>query len=389
MKLSRFIKDNPDLILADWDSFAATLEPASTRMTSKALRDHAQQILLAIALDIDTFQTSAEAVDKSQGLADKDSAPTPTAASVHGTLREISGFTLLQLTAEFRALRASVLRMWLSNITEFNKSVTADILRFNEAIDQALAESVVTFSEHANRTRDRFLAILGHDLRAPLFAISMAGTLLERSATNAERNVVTGQHLRRSAATMATMVNDLLEYSRTQLGGRMPMTPSSANMGDIYQAAIHDASAAYPGCIFEVDSTGDMQGNFDSVRLQQVITNLLTNAAQYRTADTPVRLEVRGRHEDVTIAVNNKGPCIPQDALAQVFSALVQLPLNEEQVSRPSTSMGLGLFIARETTLAHGGTINVVSEKISGTTFTVSIPRDFEALSPATGSEMS
>ncbi|MDQ3060053.1 MAG: hypothetical protein M3R45_11105 [Pseudomonadota bacterium] len=212
-------------------------------MTSEALRDHAHEILQAIALDIESLQSKAEQIAKSHG---NGPAEFPrSAASVHGTLREVSGFSLVQLTAEFRALRASVLRLWLPNISEFNQQAHEELVRFNEAVDQALAESAVTFSEHNNQTRERFLAILGHDLRTPLAAISMSGVLLERSKSS-DGNAVTGKRLRRSAATMSTMVNDLLEYSRTQLGGKMPIAPAPANMGDIVQAALHNAALVHP-----------------------------------------------------------------------------------------------------------------------------------------------
>lgn len=186
-------------------------------------------------------------------------------SATHGTLREVNGFSLVQLTAEFRALRASVLRLWLPSISEFNQEVHEELVRFNEAVDQALAESAATFSEHNNQTRERFLAILGHDLRTPLAAVSMTGSLLERSRS-VEGNAEIGKRLLRSAAPMSTMVNDLLEYSRTQLGGKMPMAPAPANMGDIVKAALNDAASANPDCIFELDLRGELWGVFDDVR---------------------------------------------------------------------------------------------------------------------------
>lgn len=232
----------------------------------------------------------------------------------------------------------------------------------------------MTFSEHNNQTRERFLAILGHDLRTPLAAISMTGSLLERSRSPVD-NVATGKRLLRSAATMSTMVNDLLEYSRTQLGGKMPISPAPANMGDIVQAALHSAALAHPDCVFELRSRGDLSGIFDDVRLQQVVINLLVNAAQYRAKGTNVVLDVAGELNDVVLSVTNLVPGIPAESFKTIFSALVQLPVEGEQPGRPRTSLGLGLFIARETALAHGGSIDVSSTDAAGTTFTVRIPR--------------
>ncbi|MGJ7543498.1 sensor histidine kinase [Variovorax sp. LT1R16] len=379
MKLSRFLTERTEDILVEWESFAKTLEPAAALMTSEALRDHAHQMIKAIALDIESAQSETEQTDKSHG---EGPAKFPQgAASIHGTLREVSGFSLVQLTAEFRALRASVLRLWLPNVSEFNEEVHEELVRFNEAVDQALAESAVTFAEHTNQTRERFLAILGHDLRTPLAAISMTGLLLMRSSAS-DGNIAIGKRLLRSSATMTTMVNDLLEYSRTQLGGKMPMTPAPANMGDIVKEALHNAAAAYPDCVFELRSHGELSGAFDDVRLQQVVVNLLTNAAQYSAKGTSVVLEVVGELDDVVLSVTNSGPAIPPEALTTIFSAMVQLPVEGEQSGRPRTSLGLGLFIARETALAHGGSIHVTSTEAEGTTFTVRIPR---AVAPPNG----
>ena len=177
---------------------------------------------------------------------------------------------------------------------------------------------------------------------------------------------------------MTTMVNDLLEYSRTQLGGKMPMAPTPGNMGDIVQAALHNAASANPDCIFELNSRGDLSGVFDDVRLQQVVVNLLANAAQYRAKGTHVVLDVTGELDDVVLAVTNRGPAIPAESLKTIFSAMVQLPVDGEQPGRPRTSLGLGLFVARETALAHGGSIHVASTDAEGTMFTVRIPRAVE-----------
>ena len=372
MRLARYLIEESEQILKEWDAFAETLEPAASEMSSEALRDHAQQILKAIASDIETSQSDAEQMAKSRGDGKK-SFPKG-AAAVHGTLREVSGFSLVQLTAEYRALRASVLRLWLPNITEFSEQVHDDLVRFNEAVDQALAESAVTFHDQTTRTRERFLAILGHDLRTPLAAISMTGRLLERSDDSAG-NAATGKRLLRSAATMTTMVNDLLEYSRTQLGGKMPMTPAPANMGDIVDAALHNARLAYPDCTFEQHAHGELSGVFDDVRLQQVLVNLLANAAQYRAKGSSVVVDVAGDADEVLFSVTNLGPVVPPEALATIFDAMVQLPIEEERQGRARTSLGLGLFIARETVVAHGGSIEVTSSQESGTRFTVRIPR--------------
>ncbi|MEN3364535.1 MAG: hypothetical protein V7606_1809 [Burkholderiales bacterium] len=380
MKLSRFIDEHKEEILVEWESFARKQLPAATGMSALALRDHAGQILSALSIDIETEQSPTEQYEKSKGMTDNNAG---SAASTHGTLRQISGFTLPQLIAEFRALRATVLRLWLPRVKQVTEETSNDMVRFNETIDQALAESAVTFADQTARTRDTFLAILGHDLRTPLAALAMAGDYLTMPEVGTLRTVEVGTQVQRSAATMTAMVNDLLEYARMHLGEGMPITRQQADVKEICHAALHDASAAHPDCPFEFNVSGDLTGEFDSVRLQQVITNLLTNAAQYRGGQHPVTIFAEGEPNAVVVKVKNFGPLIPSESLEAIFNPLVQLSTEQEQGSRPSTSLGLGLFIAREVTEAHGGTITADSNEQSGTIFTVRLPRD-QAVSAVT-----
>ena len=157
----------------------------------------------------------------------------------------------------------------------------------------------------------------------------------------------------------------------------MPFDPVLSNMGEIAQGAVNDARLANPDCELDIVLQNDLSGRFDAVRMQQVIMNLLANAAQYRTPGTPVALHVRGEDDVVTVSVTNRGPLIPADSMKTIFNALVQLPAGNEVVGSPSTSMGLGLFVAREIVLIHGGKIDATSTPDQGTVFLVTIPRAY------------
>ncbi len=372
MRLFDFIIGHTEAILAEWDAFARTLGPAAQDMSALALRDHAKPILIAIAEDMAQPETPREQLEKSQGLQPMAAG---SAAGTHGTLRHVSGFSLLQLTAEYRALRATVLRLWLPKVDHFSPEVSSDMVRFNETIDQALAESVRTYSEQGARTRDTFLAILGHDLRSPLATVTMAGDLLARQYSVDTPVGAIALRLRRSAASMTTMVNDLLEYARTQLGGMIPIVSVAQDMAPACAAAIQAAEAAHPDCRFLFTGDGELTCNFDHDRLQQVFANLLNNAAQYSPPGQPVSLHACGDTDAVVVQVRNQGSVIPSHALSMIFNPLVQLAVDPADQGRPSTSIGLGLFIAREITLAHGGSIEVDSSADCGTVFTVRIPR--------------
>src|SRR5512141_2731528 len=143
MRLHDFIRANRESILTEWETFARTCAPAGATMGVAALRDHANAMLTVIAADLTTAQGGYEQSEKSKGNApSSDSAPL-TAAESHGAGRAVSGFTVAQMVAEYRALRGSVLRLWMAAQGELGPAEIDDLIRFNEAIDQALAESIV------------------------------------------------------------------------------------------------------------------------------------------------------------------------------------------------------------------------------------------------------
>ena len=374
MKLDLFIQINMEVILAEWEAFARSLSPASGKMSKLALRDHAKQILLAIALDIETAQNPAEQVAKSKGMA-PDLEAGQSAASVHGALRQASDFSLVELSAEFRALRACVLRLWLAQLTDMTESTADEMVRFNEAIDQALAESVVTYTARADHMRELFLAILGHDLRAPLSSMSMAGDLLTSGKVDLAQVMAIGMRVKRGSRLMSSMVEDLIGFTRTQLGAGMPTLLHNADLKEVCQAAIDDARATHPDTLFELETEGQLTGQFDAVRMHQLFTNLLVNAAQYGTPGAAVRIIARQQGDQVMVEVANDGPVIPPESLESIFSPLIQLPGVDDD-TRPRTSLGLGLFVAREIALAHGGGISATSSEAGGTVFSVSLARD-------------
>lgn len=373
MKLDHFLREHIEEILAEWEAFSTTLVPTATP-SDMVLRDHARGMLQAIALDIETSQNPEQQYQKSRGNAPHLAGGVQSAAFSHGDHRQAIDFSLLQLCAEFRALRATVLRLWLPRVGDMTQEVADQMVRFNEAIDQTLAESVVSYSSKADQTRELFLAILGHDLRMPLFSMRLAGESLRKPTLSAAQIAETGDRIRSSTRLMNSMVADLLGFTRTQLGSGMPIVPALVDVKTVCESALEDAKAAHPQSLFDLQATGDTTGSFDGVRLHQLFANLLFNAAQYGDLDRPVALAIHGDASGVLVQVTNQGQPIPAASLSAIFKPLVQLPEDGGQDERPRTSLGLGLFVAREIAEAHGGTITVQSDLSSGTVFTVRIP---------------
>jgi hypothetical protein len=374
MRLSSFIVENLEDLLVEWEAFALSLLAPGQKMTSLALRDHATQILLAIAQDIESSQTDLEQAYKSKGFVPIAEA-TRTAAMTHGALRHLAGFDLRQLAAEFRALRASVLRLWLKRGGE-NGTAFYQMTRFNESIDQALAESIANYSDEVARSRDTFLAILGHDLRSPLSAIANSSLYLSSPGLlPAGMPLDAVRRISRSSAKMSSLIKDLLEYTRTRLGRAIPIAPEAASMDQICRIAFDEIRAAHPERTFRLETAGELHGHFDGERLQQVLSNLLNNAVQHGARSEPITLRAFGEQDRVTVQVRNHGRPIPPDQLQVIFDPLVQIPPAAAS-DDGACGLGLGLYIAREIVTMHGGTMSAESSDRDGTVFSARLPRN-------------
>jgi signal transduction histidine kinase len=371
VRLADFIDTRSQEILVYWEAFAATRLPASSKMDALALRDHAPQILQAISADLRTPQTATEQQAKSHGLMPVSVGARNTAAEVHGMLRAQSGFSLIQLASEYRALRASVLRLWAAvNGSEELASAAEDVMRFNEAVDQAIAESVAFYSQEVDRSRQLFLGILGHDLRNPLNAIQMTAKLLIKIRSD-EMTSKAVQRLITSGARMESLLDDLLDYNRTTLCGGLQIRPESADLGEICSKVLDEAEAVAPDRKVLLETSGDLRGFWDAKRLHQALGNLVTNALIHGAASQPVRVRVEGEAQLAMISVTNQGPPIPPAKMLAIFDPLRRVSAELEPAS---SHLGLGLFITREIVKAHGGEIKVASNEVE-TVFTVRLPR--------------
>ena len=375
MRFSVFIEENLDAIVADWEAFGRKL-PAGRTMSAIALRDHSREILLTIAKEMDLPQSDRERAEEAQDIAATE-ASTTSAAAEHGALRQMAGFDLVQLFAEFRAMRASVMAFWLrADAASPGAAAMEEITRFNEGIDKALAESVQRYSSEVDASRDMFLAELGHDLRSPLSGIAMSAMLLAKPDLADAARQQAAVRIKRASRDMNRLITDLLEYTRTRLGAGIPIERVACDLGPVCEASLEDIRAGNPEQQFVEQMSGDLIVLADAARIQQALSNLLSNAVQHGHRQSPVTLAAEGDADAVTLRISNSGDPIPADALQVIFEPLVQAPsASSEAHDRSKTSLGLGLFIVREIVLAHGGTIAVESSAEVGTVFTIRLPR--------------
>lgn len=373
MRLSKFINENIEVILQEWEDFAVTLHKLDLA-TKAQLRDHAKAILACICLDLDTYQSVQEGIEKSKGNAPE--VADETAAEAHAVDRLHAGFTVEELVAEYRALRASVLRLWQDKVKKADESDLQDMLRFNEAIDQSVTESVARFSAMMRDSQNVFLAILGHDVRNPLGAISMGTQMIMQDTTLPPRHLKVAAQVLRSTQRVTDIVADLLDYSTSHLGGGIPVTPGKYDLSAECRSVVQEIKLFHPERDFKLDVEDDITVVWDCARMSQALSNLLANAVQHGSATSPIWVTVSVQGTDAVMIVQNEGEIISPSRLRVMFDpgkSFVMKSTSERSASQTS-NLGLGLYITHEIVLAHCGKIWVTSTKSEGTTFKIQIP---------------
>lgn len=232
----------------------------------------------------------------------------------------------------------------------------------------------VTDRHRVDEIRDRMPGIFAHDLRSPLAAIRASAELLLRPGSlpaEAERPTRT---ILRSADRISRMIRQLMDFTRTRLGGGLPLVRERVDLAELCQDACTESGDATAACDIRLDVQGDCSGRWDRVHLGRVISNLLGNALQHGGPQRSVDVVVRGEGPQVTVCIHNEGLPIPPETLRGLFEPFQRGPRVRRDAA--SSSLGLGLYIAKEIVAAHGGEIDVASTAHDGTTFRFSLPRE-------------
>ena len=373
VRLADFIRANIDPIVHEWVEFAQTRTPASQGMTHLALQDHIVELLTFIADDLESAQTDNEQVEKSQGFGTTEGEFTRSAAEIHAALRLSDGFNIDQMVSEYRALRASVVKQWTAANPALSTTDLDDMTRFNEAVDQAMAESVAEYTMMINQSRDMFLGVLGHDLRNPIGAVLMAARRMTNSGpADSKHNVMAGQ-IAQTMERATSILDDLLELTRSAFGSEIPLRRTQMDIGILGGQIVEEMRSLSEVRQIDINTTGETGGEWDQARLGQVFSNLIGNALQYSPADSTITVSIVGGADQVFVSVHNGGEPIPPEQLKSIFKPLSRGIDNGANTR--SANLGLGLFITHKIITAHGGTVSVGSASDVGTTFSVVLPK--------------
>jgi signal transduction histidine kinase len=374
MELAAFIRSKEEAIVAEWEAFAQTYLPSAAQMDRSALRDHIIGLLRFIAHDLETSQTERERSEKAKGQGPKEGGANDSAAETHADLRFTGGFDTVEMISEFRALRASVIKLWRA---EWAKSETVDILpdllRFNEAIDQVMTESLSRFTDKVNHSGSLFVGTLVHDFRGPLVAVYNSAQALAAKGKLDDEQVKLVSEIETSTARIGRLVSSLIDAVRIRLAKGMPIAPAPMDMGTAVQEAAKEVQAAHPGRTISIETSGDLEGEWDRARVGQVLSNLIGNAVLHGLKTSAIAVAAKGAGQEVMLSVHNDG-AIPADAMATVFDPLPRGE-DENRIQSEKAKLDLGLFITKGIVTAHGGKITVTSSEEEGTAFTVHLPR--------------
>lgn len=259
--------------------------------------------------------------------------------------------------------------MGVARKTTEKKLISDELTKVNEKIIKARDEA-----EEANRAKDYFLAIVSHELRSPLNAIlGWSKILLTREVDEATRQNAL-ETIVRSAKSQAKLIEDLVDSSRIA-SGKLKLEMRPANLYEIIRNAFDSQKPAADAKNIQFDleaETGRGEIYGDAARLQQVFTNLLTNAVKFTPEDGQVKIKFSSNEYLANISVKDSGQGISPEFLPSIFKQFAQA---DEMISRDKSGLGLGLAIAKKLVEKHGGSIRAESGGIGhGAKFSVILP---------------
>lgn len=219
------------------------------------------------------------------------------------------------------------------------------------------------------RLNEMFAAVLGHDLRSPLSAILSSAVAIQRRSRDSTVQEVAGRMIS-SGRRMSRMIDDMLDLARARLGGGIPLQPETVDLNALVERVVREHQAAHPASRIGIEQRGVLSGQWDPVRLAQVVSNLLGNAIQHGAAEEDIRIRLDGARQDrVDLSIENAGT-IPSSLLPILFD-----PFRGVEDPSRSRGLGLGLYIVQQIVRAHGGSVEVQSGADGTTKFNVTLPR--------------
>lgn len=285
----------------------------------------------------------------------------PIARALRQTLESLEPVIDLEIEGETPAAPGE-LRHWLHSL--YPVAVGGQVIGVGALVRE------VTAQKRAAEFHGQLLGVVGHDLRSPLLAITSSAAMLQHGETLSERSARAVGRILSAASRMDGIVRALADYTRVQVGRALPLAIRRVHLRAVCREVIDEIQAARPGRLVSCRASGNQAGEWDADRIGQVVANLVGNALDFSPPESPVAVVCRGEPEEVVLEVHNRGDPIPPEFRPHLFE-----PFRRGPGADSKSGLGLGLFIARQNVLAHGGSIEVDSSAAEGTAFRVRLPR--------------
>ena len=239
-----------------------------------------------------------------------------------------------------------------------------------ELIDaRANATKSLTSERETAELRDQFIAVLGHDLRNPLAAISAGVRILQRSgALQDQKQLHVLDMISTTVTRMSALIDNVLDFARGRLGGGIILSRNMVSLENTLEQVVNELRMASPGRTIETKFAIAQPVNCDPTRMGQLLSNLIGNALTHGAPDKPVRAGARAEDGIFELWVANAGEPIPEPAMEKLFE-----PFFRADVRGSEHGLGLGLYIASQIAQAHGGWLTVTSNS-DETRFTFTMP---------------
>lgn len=353
--VSTFILAHLGELQMTWIRMVTERLPALHALDRAAMIDHLPEFLAGLAAWVDGDEQAAH-----RGF--------DTLAEAHALQRLGHGIPLEVLTSEYHLLRTTIQRALL--VLPCTDEIRGLMLLVDEGLDVATAQAVHRYTSRRDEVRDRFIGILGHDLRNPLSSIVLAAGGITAVPCGSPKHASNASIILRSAERMQRMIADVMDFALAHLGEGIPAVPQACDMADNAREAAHELALAHPGRDIAVESTGDTTGAWDKDRVVQALSNLIGNAVQHGT--DPIRILVRERDDRLAVLtrVTNRGRRIDAANLTRLFEPFS--PALEHGQRR--SGLGLGLYIVQRIAIAHGALCTVRSDD-DETSFEIEWPR--------------
>ena len=354
--VSAFLRREVDRVARAWETRVLERLPALGELQRAALLDHMPEFICGLASWVDGDEPAGR-----RGF--------EALAYGHAMSRLGHGIDLESLSIEHQIMRSVILEQLLE--LDSSREVRAALIRLNEGIDLAINDSIHHYTKTRESVRERFVGILGHDLRNPIHAVSLAAASMVATPCSESKHARMAAMIVRSSERMMRMIADVIDFAHAQLGEGIPTVPKLCDMADLCDEAVAELRVVHPHRQLRVTRAGDTSGNWDRDRLLQVASNLVANAIEH--GEDPITISVRESEDRMSIhlRVENGGTPIAPERIKTLFDPFAS---GGEDTRRVREHLGLGLYIVRQIALAHGATVDITSDERS-TAFEIHWPR--------------